>query len=373
VKRPRAVVCGTGFGRVYLAGLGAPDSPVELAGIVARGSKRSRACANRWNVPLYLRPEDLPDDIDIACVVVSSAINGGPGAQLAMDLMSRGIHVLQEHPLHAEELAKCLRTASANGVHYRVNTHHVHVEPVRRFVTAAQALLHRQPALFIDAVGSFQVLYTLLDIIGAALGRLRPWGFAPLAEMPPKVRSMTPLDLPYRSLDGVLAGVPTTLRVQNQLDPREPDNHAHLWHRITIGTEGGNLTLVSSSGPVFWSVRPHLPRTAAGETGFDQLTDPHLSFGSTVAIGPPSAPSWAQVLSGLWPAAVGAAVGLLVDDVAKGADPLTSGQYHLGLCQLTRDITRLLGPVELVTRTTPHVLAAPNGYSTEETGHEVPM
>ncbi len=368
----RAVVCGTGFGRVYLAGLGAPESPVELAGVLARGSARSHACARRWGVPLFRSPEEVPDDVDIACVVIGSAINGGPGARIAAGLMSRGIHVLQEHPLHADELAECLRTARRNGVHYRVNSHHVHVAPVRRFITAARVLLRRQRPLFVDAAGSVQVLYTLLDVLGSALGRLRPWGFAAAPPLPSRIRDMTPLDLPFRSLDGVLAGVPTTLRVQHQMDPREPDNHAHLWHRITIGTEGGHLTLVSSTGPVLWTVRPHLPRSAADETGFDRISAGYLGYPGTTPIGPSAAPSWAETLTGLWPDAVRTAVRRLSDDVASDADPLIDGQYHLGLCQLTREITQLLGPVEMVRRDTPRVLAMQDLMAAADEGeHEV--
>jgi len=359
-NRHRVVVCGTGFGRVYLDGLGAPQSPVELAGILARGSERSKACARRWGVPLYEKPEDLPDDISLACVVVSSAINGGPGAQLAQSLMRHGIHVLQEHPLHADELAGCLRVAKASGVHYRVNTHHLHVEPVRRFITAAQELLRRQPALFIDAACGFQVLATVLDILGAILGRLRPWGFAPPAATSAEIRRLTTLDLPFRSLDGVLGGVPTVLRVQNQMDPREPDNHAHLWHRITLGTESGQLTLVSSTGPVLWTVRPHLPRSGMQHTSFGDLSGDHLGIAGTVPLGPAVTPSWAETLSRLWPEAVRTAVARMTDEMARGEDPLTSGQYHLSLCQLSHEITSLLGRVELVTRATPQILAAPD-------------
>lgn len=350
-----AVVCGTGFGRVYLAGLAAPQSPVKLAGILARGSARSRACAERFDVPLYTDPDQLPGSVDVACVVVGSAMTGGVGGQLAQRLMARGIHVLQEHPLHAEELAGCLRAARSHRVRYRLNTHHVHVEPVRRFICTARVLLGRQQPLFIDACGSFQVLYTLLDIIGAALGRLRPWGFAAPSPLPARVAAMTQLGFPYRSIDGVLAGVPTTLRIQNQLDPSEPDNHAHLWHRITIGAEGGNLTLVGSAGPVLWSTRPHLPAAAAGRAGLDDLDalgGKHFTAGSTVAIGPAEAPSWNEILSSLWPQAVRTAVGELLAD---GAD---TGQYHLALCQLTREITELLGPVELVRQRAPTILTA---------------
>jgi thiazolinyl imide reductase len=349
-------VCGTGFGRIYLAGVHGPDSPFELAGILARGSARSLTCARRYGVPLFFDADRVPE-VDLACVVVGAGINGGPGAALATALLRRGIPVLQEHPLHTEELAGCLREARERGVHYRVNTHHVHVEPVRRFVTAARSLLREQPALFVDATTSFQVLYTLLDIIGSALGRLRPWGFAAPVPLPAALRGLARSDPPYRSLDGVLGGVPLTLRVQHQVDPGSPDNYAHLWHRVTIGTEGGNLTLVSSTGPVIWCTRPHMPESAAAASGFDELDDGYLDHPSAQPLGPATAPSWAQVLRTVWPRAVRDAVADTWTAVRRGDDPLPAGQYHLGLAQVTREVTERLGPVELVRGTPPRVLA----------------
>jgi thiazolinyl imide reductase len=343
---------------VYLAGLAAPGSSFELAGVLARGSERSHACARRYGVPLYRDPDELPDGIDVACVVVPSSIAGGRGAELALRLMDRGMHVLQEHPVHAGELAACLRRAQAAGVHYAVNTHHVHVAPVKEFVAVARSLLRDQPPLFVDATTSFQVLYTLLDILGAVLGRLRPWGFAAWRGPGEDVRALTPLDFPYRSIEGVLGGVPATIRVQHQVDQREPDNYAHVWHRVTIGTEGGNLTLVNSAGPVIWCPRPHMPRSAAGESGFDRLDDAHLSFASAAAIGRPDGPAWTDVLDVLWPQAVHAAVEGLWDGVRRGAAPSASGQYHLALADLAREVGERLGPVEVVDRAPPTILSA---------------
>lgn len=353
----RVVVCGTGFGRIYLAGVTAPGSPYELAGILARGSARSAACAARYRVPLFRDPDALPDDVDLACVVVGSAITGGPGARLAAELMARGVHVLQEHPLHAAELTGCLRAARRHGVQYRVNTHHVHVSPVRGFVRAARALLRSQPPVFVDVATSFQVLYTTFDILASVLGRLRPWRFAPPAE------PVTP-GPPFRALEGTLAGVPVTLRVQHQMDPEQPDNHAHMWHRITLGVEGGNLTLVSSNGPVVWCPRPHLPRGAADLAGFDELTDGHIGEPAAEVIGPRRPPTWREVLTEQWPAAVLAALTELRDAAVRGADPLPAGQYHLALCELTQRVSDLLGPVELVTRPAPRILSAAD-FATE--------
>jgi hypothetical protein len=64
------------------------------------------------------------------------------------------------------------------------------------------------------------------------------------------------------------------------------------------------------------------------------------------------------VLSHDWPRAVQRAVTGMWDAVCRHEDPLPAGQYHLALTQLTKEVTDRLGPVELVRRTPPRILAA---------------
>jgi thiazolinyl imide reductase len=109
------VVCGTRFGQVYLSALARCRQRYRLGGVVARGSARSVALAEEYGVPLYRSVEDLPRDVDAACVAVSGSVGGGPGGRLVQELMERGVRVLQEHPLHPKELADCLRRLGGTG------------------------------------------------------------------------------------------------------------------------------------------------------------------------------------------------------------------------------------------------------------------
>jgi pyochelin biosynthetic protein PchG len=294
--------------------------------------------------------------VTAAAVVVRGGLLGGPGARLAQTLMERGLHVLQEHPLHADELADCLRAARRHGVTYRLNSFYVHTEPVRRFVAAARELLARQSLRYLDASCGFQVAYALLDIVGQTVGGVRPWGFTGPADLPPEVRKLTGLRFPFRSLDGVFAGVPMTLRVQNQLDPGDPDNYAHLLHRVTLGTDGGSLTLVGTHGPTIWSPRPDFPHDVRDEAGttphFGADTGPvrdHLDLSSAGVLDDAPASSYREIFRELWPAGVRRAMWELREAALSGADPLQAGQYHLTLCRLWQDLTTRLGPPELVT------------------------
>jgi pyochelin biosynthetic protein PchG len=342
--RPRVLVAGTGFGRVYLAALRRPDAPFELAGILARGSARSVACARHYGVPLYTGIDEVPG-VDIACVVVAGAVNGGGGAELAQALMARGVHVLQEHPLHHAELAECLRHARRYRVAYHLNANYVHLDSVRAFVDAARRLLARQQPLFVDAVTSVQMLYTLLDILGAALGRLRPWRL-----------SATPAGgALLRTLDGTVRGVPLTLRVQNQIDPRQRDNGSHIMHRVTLGTEGGNLMLVNTQGPVLWSPRLHMPADYRDALTVDDSPAPYLDLPGAIRLDAGPAASWRTVIRDHWPAAAARALDQLRRSVIEGADPLPRGQHHLAVSQLTAEATAALGPPEVVAAGRPEV------------------
>ncbi|CAA9432766.1 MAG: Thiazolinyl imide reductase in siderophore biosynthesis gene cluster [uncultured Pseudonocardia sp.] len=346
---PPAVVCGTRFGRVYLEALSAPDAPYRLVGILARGSERSRACAEHYGVPLHTDVDDVPD-VAAAFVVVGSGLAGGPGAELARGFLDRGVPVLQEHPLHPDELADCIRAARRNRTVHHVDTLFLHVEPVRRFIGAARALLDRQDAVFVEVTCGHQVLQTALDVVVAVLGGI---GWSSFVAHPPEPG-------PFRTVAGELAGVPLALRVQHELDPAEPDNHAHVLHRITIGTEGGQLTLVATHGPVVWTPRAHMPADVAQQVPMHASGAAHLDLPSGEVLGPPSAPSYRDVLARLWPDAIRRAATALrvdVEDAGRGGDGgRAHAQHQLALSRLTREVNELLGPVPLVRRPTPRVL-----------------
>jgi thiazolinyl imide reductase len=347
--RPRVLVCGTGFGRTYLAALRRPGMPFELCGILARGSDRSRACARHYQVPLFTDIDQIPSTVDIACVVVNAAINGGPGARLAQDLLARGAHVLQEHPLHATELAECLRQARRTGRIYHLNTHYVHVPAVAAFIRAARRLLPAQAPVFVDAVTGFQVLYTLVDILGRALDGLRPWSLA----VQPGVAGEV-----LRAVHGTVAGVPTTLRVQNQLDPAARDNGAHVMHRITLATEGGNLLLANTHGPVLWCPRLHMPDGYADVVDVADCPDEALDLPAALSVTGGGPPTHRDAIGAEWPRAAATALLDLRRAILAGEDPLPNGQYQLAVARLVADLTGQLGRPELVAAGRPRIVQA---------------
>jgi thiazolinyl imide reductase len=355
----RVVVCGTTFGQVYLEAFRRPGLPLRLAGVLSQGSERSRACARHYGVPLFTSVDELPGDVDAACVVVRGGLLGGRGVELVGRLVERGVHVLQEHPLHHDELAECLRLARRHGVVYRMNSFYPHVAQVRAFIAAVRALLDLQRPLYVDAACGFQLAYSLLDVVRLALGGVRPWGLAGPAPADAGP-SAAGAGAPFRSLEGMIAGVPLTLRVQNQLDPGDPDNFAHLMHRVTVGTESGSLTLVSTHGPVVWTPRPrypHIPRDPGSAPYFAGGAGDEVGVPSAVVLGPSTAPTFREVFREEWPAAVGRALTQLRRAVLDREDPLRWGRHHLALCRLWQEIAARLGPPERLSGSLPPVLS----------------
>ncbi|MFE1010324.1 Gfo/Idh/MocA family oxidoreductase [Streptomyces sp. NPDC058794] len=361
----RVLVCGTNFGRFYAEAVRRRPGYV-LAGILSRGSAASRAYAQSLGVPFYTEADDLPAGIDAACVAVSSSISGGQGTELARALMDRGTHVLQEHPVHLTELTDNLKHARERGVQYRLNTHYPHVAPVRAFVEAVRRLVAEQRPLFVDAATPVHLMHPLVDILGQAMGTLRPWRFADPAPLPAGIGPQ-----PFRSLHGVFAGVPLTLRVHHQLDPSDRDNHALHWHRISVGTEGGVLTLADTHGPVLWSPRLHIGRDADRRFVLDGPGTGRLGLGTTAVVG--TTGSFRTVFSDLWPEAIGTALDGLREAVVQGGDALRAGQYDLAVCRIWTDLAARLGPPEIVRPATPRPLAvsdvfpAPGGFPRETT------
>jgi len=342
-RRPRVLVCGTTFGKVYLAGVDRASPEFELAGVLARGSERSRRLAERYGVPLYTTVEEVPDSIDLACVVVRAAIVGGRGSELAQALLRRGIHVLQEHPLHVRELAEGLRVASEHGVIHKLNTHYVHLTPVREFLRLAgdlRAAGHRP--CFVDADGGVQVAHALLDIVARAIGGASPATFHAPTSAPQSPRARLQLERvrhPFRVVQAVLSGVPATIKIQNQLDPEDPDGHFHVLHRVSVGFEVGTLTLYNTHGPLLWSPRQPLPRE-------DSAALVQLEASSTEAIGPETGARFDEIYGKLWPEAVGVALRELVREIR--GESASVAQHDLAVTGAWQLMMEELGQPELI-------------------------
>ena len=254
--------------------------------------------------------------------------------------------------------AGALRLARRNRAVYHLNPFYRHLEPVRRFLAAAAVLRGRGPFLFIDATSAIQVLYPLLDVLARALGGPRPWALGHPLPDEPEVTALAARAQPYRVLQATVAGVPLTLRVQNQMDPSDGDNHALLWHRLALGTEDGVLALADTHGPVLWHPRLYAPRDEHGRLRSTGPGTEHLDEPATSPLEGSEAPTHREVFDLLWPRALERALTGFAEDVRAGTDSLARGQFELGVCRLWHDTTTRLGRPEIIRPDPPRPLTA---------------
>ncbi|MBT0774016.1 Gfo/Idh/MocA family oxidoreductase [Kineosporia sp. J2-2] len=345
----RVVVVGGGFGRVHARAVLARPDRYRLAGVAGRGGAASRELAQAHDVPYFdlsHGTQPAARAADVVCVAVGSAISGGPGTELAQAFLAHGVHVLQEHPLHADELLACARTARAHGVQHRVNLHYRNVPPVRAFIEAARRLTGRSGPVFVDAAAPVHVLHPLLDVLAAALGGVRPWAWHDVTGHGP-----------LRTVTGTLAGVPLTLRVQNQLDPLDRDNHALFWHQIRWGTTSGVLTLADTHGPVLWSPRWHAARDEHHRLVLEGPGAAGLDRPSTATLPGTGPVTMARAMDEWWPQAVLVALDELTAAASAGADPLRQAQLDLTTTRIWSALTTRLGPPDPVTTGAPAMIS----------------
>lgn len=352
----QAVVCGTAFGRFYLRAL-ARHPDIELVGILSRGSEASARYAQEMHIAHYHSVEALPETITLACVVVRAGVSGGSGAEIACALLRRGIHVLQEHPLHPDELALCLRTAHQHRVRYDVNAFYPHVRAVMRFLQAAALLRKSQPIVYLEGACGAQILYPWLDMAARALGRVQPCRLA---------LSQPAQTGPYTCLQGDIGGVPVTLRVQNQIHPGDADNHALLLHRMTLVAESGVLTLADTHGPALWHPRLHTHRDATHRLVLEGLGTERLAALSSTILPGSEPDTFRSVFDTHWPQAINRALGMFIASIGNPALAQCQSAWALGVTTCWHQISTVLGPPTFIEPSEPPVVALDQQLSPQE-------
>lgn len=352
-SKPRVLVCGTNYGRFYLSAFIQENCGFELAGILATGSARSQALAKEFGVPLYSTTDQLPVNIDFACVAVKSTLLGGAGTRIALELLRRGIHVVQEHPLHSADLAEVLRLARQLGLQYHVNSNFVHVGAVQIFMDyVCQSACYERPR-FIDLTTALP--YSALDIVGQALGTLEPFNLHITLEPLATSGNVAP----FCCLGGEIAGIPVSCKVQNYFDPDDSLHNYLVMHRICIGAESGNVSLLNPFGPVIWT--QGYPRSDKSEqlgAGPATVMAGHFGAGREAGTAPTSvqftaedAPSYGEIFSIHWPRAILHALETLHHAAERGeTPPFQQEGYLTALARAWVEVMRLCGKPVAVPR-----------------------
>jgi thiazolinyl imide reductase len=355
----RVLVCGTGYGATYPQALWNHDSDLRLAGILARGSERSRSLAAQWNVPLWRTLEEVPEKaIDLACVAVSAPA----GAALTLALLQRGIHVLAEHPVAPEDLEAALAAARKSGVAYHVNSHYADLETVQPFLATAIACRRTSPLLFVSVMTNPRALFSVIELMGRIVP-LTPYPLShplPTAGRGGKEREteleftaeQSPLSRwsggdgrgaggegPFATVHGTFDNIPVLLQCQRLVT--KEDDGSFLWasHHITAGFASGTLLLAETAGPALWI--PALPSVAVLSSPAAPAYLAHPAW--SLLSGPP--PATGDFLFRLRDRANRLALRRIAEQIRTGRTwPEQAPEHLLGVSHAWRDILCRLGP-----------------------------
>lgn len=255
-KKLKVVVCGTTFGQFYMEALRQHSDEFDFIGIIAGNSERSKDCSKTFGVPLYHSVDDLPEKPDIACVIIRSGALGGRGTEIAESLMNKGIHIIQEQPIHKTDMKSCIQTGLKNKVHFMTGDLYIHLPEVEKLIRGVKTAMQFQKPSYIHISTCPQVSYPMVDILNQMFAPLPKWSFD----------TISPADGPFQVASGKLGDIPVYITYNNQIDPADPDNYMHLLHRLTIGFEAGRFELSDTHGPLMWMPRLHVP-TESYSTG----------------------------------------------------------------------------------------------------------
>ena len=242
------IVYGSRFGQFYLEALKRMKG-IKIVGLLAKGSDRSYECARYYNIPLYTSLDEVEERVDVACVAVKTGALGGEGANIAKQLLRKGINVLLEQPVHYKELGECYKIAQNQKVYFGVGNLYLNLPAVQNFIRNVHIVSKTEKIAYINVDLATQVSYPVISILGEVLQTLRPWE---------NVGSICG-HVPFQTETVKIGDIPISFRAHNEIEKENIDGFLHMLFRISVGFAGGQLTLFDPDGPVIWNPRIHFP------------------------------------------------------------------------------------------------------------------
>ena len=325
MKDIRVLLCGTVFGEIYLRGILDSDK-WKLKGILSKGSERSAELARENEVPLYTDVKNVPEgEFDIAFVVVRSGIVGGEGSKIAGCLLDKHISVIQEQPVHADEVAELYKKARRNGVSYRVNTFYPYMESSKAFHLKLEELKKKEEILSIDGACSMPILLPYIDQLGRIAGGLRPWSID-------RVFNNEVYDL----VCGKVREIPFSIRIQGRKNNN--DSQAFLLNQINVMTSSGNLIMTDVNGQVIWLKKPYIVEN------YIRSKDENCKENSMVSrvLYDAGERHFSDIYDNTWPKAIKNFLFEYEEETDKDKDFCIDMQYYLAVCGFWKELYKRL-------------------------------
>ncbi|RPH24125.1 hypothetical protein EHN07_14785 [Buttiauxella warmboldiae] len=241
-------VVGATFGAHYARALQGQG----LRAIIGRGGEKGRQLAQSLACDYFSAIDRALTRSRPACAVVAvrSSIVGGEGDDIARRLLQADIPVLQELPVHPQEMVNTLRVAQLRGIPFHVTPFYDQMPSVRRFLRAARRLAVASSLRSVEMRVSVQTLHCALFVLSELLGAPSP------------AITVTPMASFAKILvSGSWQGVAVDMVLMNRFDAASPDDNSQPLMQIVLLSDDGELMLHSPYGPVIWERRLQPPQS----------------------------------------------------------------------------------------------------------------
>lgn len=326
--RIRVVVCGVTFGRIYIDAILKLKRKYKLVGLVAKGSDLAREYARRLEVPLFTEVESVnKEDVDLACVVIRSGAVGGKGTEIALELLAKGINVIQEQPIRLEEISKCIRMANKTHSIYYLNCFYSDVITTQKLLHIVQLLRGHTTIRHIEATTSIHVLFPMIDILGKITNGFRPWNFKKICEIEGPCS--------YTIWNGKIKDISIMIKIYNEMDFKNPDNYMRAFHRFIIECDSGSLIMDDTHGNISWRPMLYMKRQENKEFIIDDNCYGEIPISEKIF----EAKNYCakDIFEFFWPQALVNML-LYIHEIIKNTNERINTQYIISVCEIWEEI-----------------------------------
>lgn len=335
----RVLVCGVGFGQFYIKAIENMNEKFQIVGILSKGSELSQSYAKKYKIPIYTTLDDVNlNEIDLACVVIGSTLIGGAGSDLVKQLLKNGVNVIQEQPVHLKEYIEFLKLSRENSCFYKLNTFYPNLKSVDTFLSLSKKLNKLSKIRFISAQCSVHVLFPLIDILGRALGGLKPYEFRNI--------STQNIESPFEIIEGYINDIPICISVQNQMTAKNPDNYMLLMHKIMFITNSGNLTLSGTNGPIIWESCLDKPHDKNGKFNLEESNE--FSKLKTFEIAEDNEETYSSMMKLSWVNSISKSIIEFINCIDSKKANIVEQQYLISAIETWGELSRELGQSKII-------------------------
>lgn len=146
---------------------------------------------------------------------------------------------------------------------------------------------------------------------------------------------------------GSIYNIPICINVQNQMDPSDPENSVLLFHKISLYTECGNLTMIGTNSDIMWE--PRIRKYIAADGGFHlEADDEYLDLPVYEEMHNDEGKCFREMFSDTWPDSIKLFLEDFYRDFYLGKKMDSNAQFLISVCQAWKDLGNSIGSANII-------------------------